>query len=108
MFPANSTFPRSTPSLYRQYFTAAECRLLDSTPLEGALSEISLIRIMLLRVLAAAHRLRKVTLEHRLAMLQAFGRSGLVMASLVRAHHRLFPPVNPLLAALAEMDPDDI
>jgi hypothetical protein len=99
---------RGAPSLYRPYFTQAECRLIDSTPLGSALNEISLIRIMLLRILAAAHRMRKLTLEHRLAMLQAFSHAGLVMASLVRVHHRLFPPTNPLLDALAEMDPDDI
>jgi hypothetical protein len=108
MLAADSAFPGSAPSLYRQYFTPAECRLIDSTPLSSALGEIGLIRIMLLRILAAAHRLRKITLEQRLAMLQAFSNAGLVMASLVRVHHVLFPPTNPLLEALAEMDPDDI
>jgi hypothetical protein len=101
-------FPSSSPQLYRQYFTPAECRMLDSTPPGSALSEIGLIRIMLLRLLAAAHRMRNITLDQRLAMLQAVSHAGLVMASLVRVQHRLFPPTNPLLDALAEMDPDDI
>jgi len=82
--------------------------MLDSSQPSSALSEISLIRIMLLRVLAAAQRLRNITLDQHLSMLQAFSRAGLVMASLARVHHRLFPPANPLLDALAEMDPDDI
>jgi len=101
-------FASTSPRLYRQYFTPAECRMLDSTPPGSALSEIALIRIMLLRLLAAAHRVRKINMDQRLAMLRAVSHAGLVMAALVRVHHRLFPPTNPLLDALAEMDPDDI
>jgi hypothetical protein len=109
MLSSRSLDIAAAPSpLYRQFFTAAECRALDSSPPESALSEISLIRIMLLRPLAAAHHLRKITLDQRLAMLRAFSHAGLVLASLVRLHQRLFPPTNPLLDALAELDPDDI
>jgi hypothetical protein len=108
MLAFDSAFPRSASSLYREYFTEAECRMIDSTPLHSALGEIGLMRIMLLRLLAAAHQLRKVTLADRLALLQAFSHAGLVMASLVRVQHTLVPPTNPLLHALAEMDPDDI
>ena len=100
--------PMGQASPYRQFFTPAERRLIDSTPLTSALSEVSLIRIMLVRILAAAHRLRKITLEQRLAMLQAFSHAGLVLAALVRYHHRRFPPSNCLLDALDELDPDDI
>jgi hypothetical protein len=99
---------REIPSIYRQYFTPAERRLIDSTPLSSALSEISLIRIMLLRIFGAAHRLRQITLEQRLAMLQAFSHAGLVLASLARYHHRRFMPSRCLLDALDELDPDDI
>ena len=108
MLAADSTYVRDAPSLYRQFFTPAECRLIDSTPLSSALSEIGLIRIMLLRILAAAHRLREITLEQRLAMLQAFSRAGLVLASLARYHHHRFPPSDCLLDALDELDPDDL
>jgi hypothetical protein len=100
--------PEGRSLLYWQYFTQAERRMLDSTPREGALAEISLIRIMLLRILAAAHQLRKITLAQRLAMLQAFSHAGLVLASLVRVQHRLFPATNCLLDALDELDPDDL
>ena len=101
-------YPEKRSLLYREYFTQAERRMLDSTPPQGALSEIGLIRIMLLRILAAAHFARRITLEQRLAMAQAFSRAGLVLASLVRVHHRLFPPTNSLLDALDELDPDDL
>jgi hypothetical protein len=124
MLAADSTyFQRDAPSIYRQFFTPAECRLIDSTPLTSALSEISLIRVMLLRILAAVHRAerlpaaisrsddmsrRSVTLEQRLATLQAFSHAGLVLASLARYHHHRFPPSNCLLDALDELDHDDL
>jgi hypothetical protein len=116
-------FPRDAPSIYRQFFTPAECRLIDSTPLTSALSEISLLRIMLLRILAAAHRAerlpaatahsddmsrRSLTLEQRLSMLKAFSQAGLVLAALASYHHHRFPPTNCLLDALDELDPDDL
>jgi hypothetical protein len=125
MLAADSPFLRDAPPLYGQFSTPAECHLIHSTPLTRALSEIGLILIMPLRrrsclprwkrggrssqgILAAAHRLLKVTFEQRLAILRAFSHAGLVLASLVRVHHRLFPPAHPLLDALAKMDPDDI
>ena len=101
-------YPEQHSLLYRQYFTQAECRVLDSTPLKSVLSEIGLIRIMLLRILAAAQRQRKITLKQRLAMLQAFSRAGLVLASLVCVHNRLFPRTDCLIDALDELDPDDL
>jgi len=128
-FFASQTVPspapgREAPSLYRQFFTLAECRLIDSTPLTSALSEISLIRILLLRILATAQRRaerrpaatahsddmsrRSLTLEQHLAILQAFSHAGLVLASLVRYHHNRFPPGDCLLDALDELDPDDL
>ena len=108
MLAADGAFLRETPSLYREYLTPAECRLIDSTPLSSALTEISLIRIMLLRIMAAAYRMRRITLEQQLAMLQAFSRAGLVLASLVRYQHHRFPPSHSLLDALDELDPDDL
>jgi hypothetical protein len=108
MLATDSTFLRDAPSLYRQHFTPAECRLIDSTPLTSALSEISLIRIMLLRILAAAHLARKIALEQHLAMLRGFSQAGLVLASLVRYQHHRFPPSNCLLDALDDLDPDDL
>jgi hypothetical protein len=110
-FPSQTLAPapgRDAPSLYRQYFTKTECRLIDSTPLTSALSEISLIRIMLLRILAAAYRSRKIALEQHLAMLQAFSQAGLVLASLARYHHHRFSLNHSLLDALDELDPDDL
>ena len=44
----------SSPQIYRQYFTAAECKTLDASPLDTALSEIEVLRVLLLRLLAAA------------------------------------------------------
>jgi hypothetical protein len=82
--------------------------MLDSTPLESALSELSLLRILLLRLLAAARRTRPLSVAQHMSILSAMSGAGLVMASLVRYHSRRFPPGNLLLEALAEMDPDDI
>ncbi len=76
--------------------------------MESALSEISLLRILLLRLLAAARHKRPLSLAQHLSILSAFSGAGLIMASLVRFHRRQFPPGNYLLDALAEMDPDDI
>ena len=108
MLAADSTYPRDAPSLYRQYFTKAECRLIDSTPLNSAMSEISLLRILLLRLLAASRRKRPLSVAQHISILSAMSGAGLIMASLVRYHNRRFPPGNPLLQALAELDPDDL
>ena len=99
---------KSPPQIYRQFFTPAECRMLDQSPLDSALSEIALLRILLMRLLAAAHRLRRLTIKQHIDMLLALSGAGLVMASLVRFHHKYFGTGSSLLDALAEMDPDDL
>lgn len=104
-FPVFSTAP---PQIYRQYFTAEERKFLDSSPLETAVSEISLLRILMLRLLAASRQKRALCLKRHLAMLSAFSGAGLILASLVRFHNRYFEPMHSLLDVLADMDPDDL
>jgi hypothetical protein len=104
-FPLFSTAP---PQIYRQYFTAEERKFLDSSPLETALSEITVLRILLLRLLAASRRKAPLSLKRQLAMLGAFSSAGLILASLVRFHNRYFEPRHSLLDLLADMDPDDL
>ena len=101
-------FSPSSPQIYRQYFTAAECKVLDSSPLDTAQSEIEVLRILLLRLLAAGRRIRRLSLAQHLSMLTAFSGAGLILASLVRFHNRYFEHRSLLLDALADMDPDDL
>jgi hypothetical protein len=109
MIASTAASPWSTPpQIYRQFFTPAECKMLDAAPQDSALSEISLIRILLMRALAAAHRLRTLSIKQHIDMLIAFSGAGLILASLVRYHHDHFGRSNPLLDALADMDPDDL
>ena len=96
------------PPIYRQYFTAAECRMLDDSPLDSALNEIGLLRILLLRLLAAAHRKRPLSIKRHISMLVAFSGAGLIMASLVRFHDKHFGRGSSLLDALDELDPNDL
>ena len=105
---ASISLSPSAPQIYRQYFTAAECKTLDSSPLDTALSEIGLLRILLLRVLAAAHRLHRLSIAHHISMLTTFSGAGLILASLVRFHNRYFPQPGLLSELLADMDPDDL
>ncbi len=72
--------------LYRQYFTRAERAMLDASPLDSALNEINLFRVVLRRLLAASHRKRLLSLESRLDMLAALSTAGFIIASLVRFH----------------------
>ena len=104
-FPYLSTTP---PQIYRQYFTAEECKTLDSCPLESALSEIGLLRILLLRLLASARRRTPLSLARHISILSAFSAAGLIMASLVRFHTRYVEAPHSLLDLLADMDPDDL
>ena len=105
---ASASLSPSAPQIYRQYFTPAECKLLDASPLDTALSEIGLLRILLLRLLGAAHRMRRLSTAHHLSLLTAFSATGLILASLVRFHHRYFPQPGLLAELLADMDPDDL
>ena len=108
---ASSAFPlfsNTPPQIYRQYFTAEERKVLDSSPLETALSEITVLRILLLRLLSASRRKAPLSLKRQLAMLSAFSGTGLILASLVRFHNRDFEPRHSPLDLLADMDPDDL
>ena len=98
----------SSPQIYRQYFTPAECRVLDSSPLDTALDEIGLLRVLLLRLLAAAHRLHRLSIADHLSLLTAFSGAGLILASLVRFHTRYSKQPSLLLQFVAELDPDDL
>ena len=101
-------FPTPPPQIYRQYFTAEERRTLDSSPLDSALSEIGLLRVLLLRLLAASRRKSALSLKRHVSILAAFSGTGLIMASLVRFHNRYFEPGHSLLDLLADMNPDDL
>jgi hypothetical protein len=95
------------PLLYRQFFTPEECKTLDRCPPDSAVSEIYLLRALIARVLASARKVR-LTLKHRFSMLTAFCQAALTMASLARFEHKARPAADPILAALAGMDPDDL
>lgn len=104
----------SRPLLYRRFFTAAECQALDAFAPETALSEINLIRILLSRCIAASRGLPKrgaAGLVKRLLLLTAFSHAALIIASLSRFQEKYFgwgSQEDPVLAALAEMDPNDL
>jgi hypothetical protein len=110
--PERSTLEqRPPPRLYRQFFTAAECRMLDSSPPESALSDIALLRILLARVLSAAKARARLSLEDHFSMLTAFCRTARTMASLARLNAKYFGYNSPgysLLDALDDLDPDDL
>ena len=113
-------------NLYRQFFTPEECNALDRCDPDSAVSEIALLRILITRVLASARaseaqpsiahpwakrpkdRRINLTLRHRFSMLTAFCQAAVTMASLARFEFKRNPPPDPILAALAEMDPDDL
>ena len=106
--PAAVPFSPLPPQIYPQYFTAAERKTLNSSPLDTALSEIEVLRVLLLRLVVTAHRLRRLSIAQHLSMLDAFSGAGLILASLVRFHNRHFEPHHSLLDLLADMDPDDL
>jgi hypothetical protein len=93
--------PENRSQLSLQHFSAAERCLPDSAPWESRLSGISLIRALLLRLVAAAHRLCQRTLELGSAVLRAYGHTGAgqhipcrgVRSSLFRGTNHWVPPV---------------
>jgi hypothetical protein len=91
---------RPRASLYRRYFTAAECELLDATPPDDLTSEINLLRILLARVLAATKRARKLALETHARVLSAFSAAGIVMAGLVHLQVMLHDPMDEVRAEI--------
>jgi hypothetical protein len=105
--------PHSSPQLYRRFFTAAECQALDSSPADSALSEISLLRILLTRLFAAARRQAqqsRVALGHLLSMLAGFSHATMIIASLVRIEEKGFgsrSEYDPKQAANAALDSND-
>lgn len=70
--------------IYRQFFTADEIRDLDATPLDSAVSEIAILRVLITRVLASIANKRKPTIQSRLGMLIAFCQAAASIASLAR------------------------
>ncbi len=73
----------STPSLYREYFTPEERKMLDATPRGDLTSEINLLRVLVARVLAASQQARDLALKQHAAMLAAFSAAGKTIARLV-------------------------
>ncbi len=92
--------PFSPPSLYRQYFTPAECAMLDATPPDDLTSEINLLRVLLARLLAAAQRTRQLSLDLHAKMLSAFSAAGIVIAALVRLQCLLHDPNDAVWAEI--------
>jgi hypothetical protein len=86
----------ASPLLYRQFFTSEECDRLDRTPPDSALSEISLLRILISRLLETARRV-KMTIKRHSSMLSAFCQATSTMASLARFEFKQQgPPLSPL------------
>ncbi len=88
------------PSIYRRYFTAEECALLDATPLDDLSSEIDALRLLLARLLAACRRLREISLETHAAILSAFSASCKVIAGLFRLQCILHSPYSEVWAEI--------
>ena len=66
--------------------------MLDETPVDDLSSEINLLRLMLVRVLAAMKRARALALKTHAAILSAFSATGIVIARLVRLQVKLHDP----------------
>jgi len=97
--------PRPSParnSIYRRFFSRAECEMLDATPVDDLTSEINLLRILLARVLASTQRPRDRTIETQARILSAFSAAGIVIASLVRLQHRLHESMGGLWEEVAQ------
>ncbi len=72
------------PRLYRRYFTHRECDWLDRFSDEDGSSEISLLRVLLARLLAAAAKHRSRGWSHQVVLLTAFSAIALNLAALTR------------------------
>jgi hypothetical protein len=89
-------FSTAPPLLYRQFFTPEECDRLDRTPPDSAISEISLLRILISRLLDTARRV-KMTIKRHACMLSAFCQATSTMAALARFEFKhQGPPLSPL------------
>lgn len=112
--------------IYRELFTNTEISMLDASPPDSPLSELSLLRILLRRTFLAQpsnHSGRRpvgdrsnrkqddaLSLKRQLDMLSAFGTAGAIMASLVRYHHHVTADIyaDPWLAEFAIKDLKDL
>ena len=95
--------------LYSRYFTRSERELLNSFPAADALSEIHLLRVLLARTLAASRRWGGLDLQAQAALLSALGRTAANIAALSRLRGQdPSPSDDPVLMALAALDPDDL
>ncbi len=95
--------------LYRQYFTSAERQLLDRLDEGDGSSEFNLLRVLLVRAVAASRRLPCDDMGLQSVLLSAFSRAALNLASLTRfriARERDLP--NPALDAFAVDDVEDL
>ncbi len=92
----------STPSLYREFFTAEERRMLDATPRDDLTSEINLLRVLVARVLEASQHARDVALKQHAAMLAAFSAAGKTIAGLVLLQLELHDPMEEYWAKVEE------
>ncbi len=90
----------STPSLYREYFTPEERKMLDATPRDDLTSEINLLRVMVARVLAASKQARDLALKQHAKMLAAFSAAGKTIARLVLLQLELHDPMEEYWAAV--------
>ncbi len=102
LFIVRKTMTSHTPSLYREYFTPEERRMLDATPRDDLTSEINLMRVLVARVLAASQQARDLALKQHAAMLAAFSSAGMVIARLVRLQLELHDPMDEYWAKVEE------
>ncbi len=92
----------STPSLYREYFTAEERKMLDATPRDDLTSEINLLRVLVARVLEASQQARDLALKQHAAMRAAFSHAGKTIARLVLLQLELHDPMEEYWAKVDE------
>ncbi len=92
----------STPSLYREYFSREERKMLDATPRDDLTSEINLMRVFIARVLAASKQARELTLKQHAAMLAGFSAAGKTIARLVLLQLELHDPMDEYWAKVED------
>jgi hypothetical protein len=91
--------------IYRRFFTREEIRDLDASAMRGAMSEISILRILMARILEDVRRRTRLDLESRFGILIAFCHAAATIASLARLEARRRGPLpDPLLESLAVAD----
>jgi hypothetical protein len=93
----------SRPNLYRKYFTPAERRALAATPENDVTGEVNLLRIMLLRFLAAgAGAPPPADLKSHLESLRVTSVGAAMIACLIRTQARAGGLLTDLDRALDE------